>query len=313
MNPIDLRALPSLSLDERQQLPDCAAIYFAIARSQVLYVGKATNLKRRWCSHHRLPQLETIHKRCQVKLYWLACDIERLTKLEQQYIEYYCPTFNFAKVPKQRYVSSAKVLARALDGLKERLLGIGVCTAKGDRLKTVVLAYLAAPSEIRLITQRVRQRLQSMSRKPDSLLRWTEIVRRREGAHWRTHCHGIEVRLIPQVGECLMHHPSLREVLIRQRHGATTTMPKPEYDAIRQAAKTMTFEERLSVARRSELGKQLFPLECSAQFCAVSGIEILCLSDAQLQTFLKKHPRWQAHCPGIYAIVSDPVPQLIFS
>lgn len=42
----------------KQRLPECCAIYFAIAREQVLYVGQATNLRNRWQNHHRLPQLE---------------------------------------------------------------------------------------------------------------------------------------------------------------------------------------------------------------------------------------------------------------
>jgi hypothetical protein len=46
---LDPFQLPSFPLAERKQLPDCAAIYFAIdANNRVLYVGKAKKLVARW-------------------------------------------------------------------------------------------------------------------------------------------------------------------------------------------------------------------------------------------------------------------------
>lgn len=41
INPLDL---PSLSLAERKNLPDCAAIYFVMDGDRILYIGKSINI-----------------------------------------------------------------------------------------------------------------------------------------------------------------------------------------------------------------------------------------------------------------------------
>ncbi|WP_206756633.1 MULTISPECIES: GIY-YIG nuclease family protein [Oscillatoriales] len=88
----EFSTLPNLKLADRQRLPECSAIYFAIARDQVLYVGLATNLRNRWQNHHRLLQLEAVNRRCEVRLFWLSCAQNQLNELERQYIEYYTHT-----------------------------------------------------------------------------------------------------------------------------------------------------------------------------------------------------------------------------
>jgi predicted GIY-YIG superfamily endonuclease len=82
----EFSALPNLKLLERQRLPECSAIYFVIARDQVLYVGLATNLRIRWQTHHRLPQLEAVNQRSEVRLFWLSCAQRQLNDLERQSI-----------------------------------------------------------------------------------------------------------------------------------------------------------------------------------------------------------------------------------
>jgi len=81
----EFNTFPNLRLSERQRLPECSSIYFATARDQVLYVGLAKNLRNRWQNHHRLPQLEAINKRCEVRLFWLDCGQEQLSDLERNY------------------------------------------------------------------------------------------------------------------------------------------------------------------------------------------------------------------------------------
>lgn len=74
----------------------------------------------------------------------------------------------------------------------------------------------------------------------------------------------------------------------------------------------MPFKDRLELARNSEIGQKLFPLECGAQFRTVSGIDILCLTEPQLKTWLAERPSFQDHYPSIHAIGDDPVPMLGF-
>lgn len=305
--------LPNLKLSDRQSLPECSAIYFVTARDQVLYVGLATNLRNRWQNHHRLPQLEAVNRRSEVKLFWFTCDQGQLNELERQYIEYYCPVLNQTKVQERQIVPSFQMLTLSLKKLNERVLGFGVCSASDQRLKTLLLAYLAADyRETRLATSTVRKILQAITRKPDSLFRWTEIIRLKDGAYWRTRCNGIEIHLIPWFEERIMHNPSMYEVMAEKHFGAWTSIPMPEYENMRQEVRAMPFRDRLEMARRSAVGQKLFPLECNAQFCPVSGVEILCLTEYQLQALLSKYPHLQKQYPSICAIDSDPVPTLEF-
>ena len=237
--------LPNLKLSERQRLPECSAIYFVIARDQVLYVGLATNLRNRWQTHHRLPQLEAVNQRSEVRLFWLSCAQNQLPDLERQYIEYYCPTLNQTKVPERQIVPSFQMLTLSLKKLNERVLVFGVCAADNQRLKTLILGYLADWRETRLATTTLRKSLQAITRKPNSLFRWTEVVRRRDGAHWWTRCNGIEIRLIPWFEKRVMHNPSLYEVMAEKRFGARTSIPLPEYEAMRQEVRAMSFTDRL--------------------------------------------------------------------
>jgi hypothetical protein len=73
----------------------------------------------------------------------------------------------------------------------------------------------------------------------------------------------------------------------------------------------MLVYERLVLARGSELGQNLFPLECGAEFCNVSGVEILCLTDSQLQDWLSKHSFRQETYPAIMPITEDPIPKFL--
>lgn len=106
--------LPSLNLIDKQKLPEYSAIYFAVVSGQVLYVGQAVNLRNRWQNHHRLPQLEAINRRCQVKLFWINCLSTELNDLERQYIQFYCPTLNQTKVPQKKLLPSFQMLTLSL-------------------------------------------------------------------------------------------------------------------------------------------------------------------------------------------------------
>jgi len=71
----DLSKLPSLDLSQRNSLPACPAVYFAVdSKNRVLYVGKAINLLARWKDHHRLEQLNRINRKNKIKIAWLSCD-----------------------------------------------------------------------------------------------------------------------------------------------------------------------------------------------------------------------------------------------
>ncbi|RCJ31824.1 endonuclease [Nostoc punctiforme NIES-2108] len=309
----NFKNLPYLRLVDKQKLTEASAIYFAVARDQVLYIGQAVNLRSRWLNHHRLPQLEAINRRCEIKLFWLNCLPIQLNELERLYIQYYCPTLNQSKVPQKKLLPSFQMLTLSLKKLNERVLVFGVCPdSERLPLKTIVIGYLANYTETRLATTLVRKSLQAVNRKPNSLFRWIEYDRLRNGARWLTRCNGIETRLIPWFEERIMHNPTMYRVMEEKRFGVWTSIPLNDYEAMRQDVKAMSFTERLELARNSEIGWQLFPLECGSQLKVVSGVELLCLTSEQLEVLLAKKPYIQEQHPGICAINEDPVPKLLF-
>ncbi len=308
----EFNTFPNLKLSERQRLPECSSIYFATARDQVLYIGLAKNLRNRWQNHHRLPQLEAINKRCEVRLFWLGCGQDQLSDLERNYIEYYCPTLNQTKVPERQIIPSFQLLTLSLQKLSDRVIGFGICPSENKRLKTLTLFYLADGREIRLATTNLRKTLQAITRKPNSLFRWTEFERLKDGARWRTRCNGIEIQLIPWFGEHLIHNPSMYGVLFEKRFGSRNSISLTEDKTIREEIKAMPFRERLELARNSKIGQNLFPLECGAEFRTISRVEILCLTSSQIQTVFSKHGRLQDQYANICPIESDPVPMLEF-
>lgn len=109
-----------------------------------------------------------------------------------------------------------------------------------------------------------------------------------------------------------MHNSSMYKLLSEKRFETATSIPMLEYEAMRKAVKAMSLEERLSLANSLQLGPQLFPLACGAQFRLIAGIKILCLRDSSLQTLLIESPNLHAQYPAIEVVDSDPVPLLSF-
>src|ERR1044071_961698 len=90
---IDLVALPSLPLDQRQDLPNVSAIYFVLDPCYaLLYIGRAASLRQRWYQHHRLAQLLDLPS---VRIAWLqVADRAQLDALEHDCIAKFKPSLN---------------------------------------------------------------------------------------------------------------------------------------------------------------------------------------------------------------------------
>lgn len=93
--------LPSVAIEDRNSLPEIPAIYFAISKEdEILYIGRAVLLQKRWKLHHRVKQLESLNG---VKISWLECNdlVDReLKSLEEACIRHFNPTLNQATIPK---------------------------------------------------------------------------------------------------------------------------------------------------------------------------------------------------------------------
>lgn len=139
---LDPLQLPSVPLVERKQLPNCAAIYFAIdANNRFLYVGKAKNLAARWKNHHRIHKLEEIDKECSVRLAWQAWNEEDLEEVERNSIIKFQPLLNNTEVETPTIIPSEVVLRDFLKTFSRRLIICGIEPKTPDKLLNVHLKY----------------------------------------------------------------------------------------------------------------------------------------------------------------------------
>lgn len=100
MTSIDISKLPALLLSERHRLPRCSAVYFVFLDfNELLYIGKAVNLRLRWKNHHRLKELNSIKN---VLIAWLEVDVFDLGNFEYSFIEEFKPKLNDTPVPKSK-------------------------------------------------------------------------------------------------------------------------------------------------------------------------------------------------------------------
>ena len=139
LDPLQLTSVP---LAERKQLPDCAAIYFAIdSNNRVLYVGKAKKLAARWRNHHRIHKLEEIDKKFPVRLAWQAWNEEDLCEAERSSIKRFQPLLNNTEVETPTVIPSEVVLKDFLKTFSRRLIILGIEPKTPERLLNVHLKY----------------------------------------------------------------------------------------------------------------------------------------------------------------------------
>lgn len=96
INPKDINplALPSLPLELRRNLPRKSALYFVFDKDdEMLYIGKAINLFKRWQGHHKLPELEQLEN---VRIAWMECDAVIMDSSETTFIAHFQPLLNDA-------------------------------------------------------------------------------------------------------------------------------------------------------------------------------------------------------------------------
>lgn len=95
--------LPSILWRDKSELPLLSGIYFVLDGVDILYVGKAKNLRRRWQSnsHHRYAAIAHLQRIIDdsklgepIKIAWVECPEEYLSQLEREMIKQFNPRFN---------------------------------------------------------------------------------------------------------------------------------------------------------------------------------------------------------------------------
>ena len=78
-------AIPSLHITERSQLPALPGVYFVYTSDhQLLYVGKADNLKIRWNSHHKYQYFIETSMQCRIG-YFVTSEVEDLDLIIEEF------------------------------------------------------------------------------------------------------------------------------------------------------------------------------------------------------------------------------------
>lgn len=194
----DLSKLPSLPWLQKERLPNCSAVYFAVdSKNRVLYVGKATNLLTRWKDHHRFEQLNQISRKNPIKLAWLVCTNEQdlLSKTEAYFIKFYQPLLNKTPVPAKKIIPSEIALQQTLSKILKYVVILGFEPGKNSLPLTVYLKYPVI-SERRGRAGTIRSILK-LNNKRATGLKWQEYSRRRF-SFWKASCNGVVI----DVGPC---------------------------------------------------------------------------------------------------------------
>lgn len=196
---LEFLQLPSISLAQRSNLPECPAVYFVLdAEARVLYIGQAINLLSRWQGqgHHRIDQLTRLNKKSPVRIVWLDCSAHPslLTAMETHYIASYNPLLNQTQVPPKQITPSEVALQATLEKIAKYTLVFGIAPAPQKQCPTVCLKYLTKGGSGE--TTILRRIFAANNRKPTAL-RWTESTRRKYGAWWKTRCNGVLLELGP--------------------------------------------------------------------------------------------------------------------
>ena len=96
---VNPHTLPSVAFEEIRQLPDLPGLYFVLSDTkELLYVGRAGSLKKRWRQHHRAVQLAELEG---VTVAWLRVDDPKLLDdAERLLIKCLTPKLNGLGYPK---------------------------------------------------------------------------------------------------------------------------------------------------------------------------------------------------------------------
>lgn len=125
---VDPWGLSSVPISNRDALPHCQGIYFALAHGQVLYIGKARNIRNRWRNHHRFGDLQMVEG---VSIAWLSFEGSpaKLHSLERELIELHLPVLNNRPVfcrPEKTGSRQRKIGPKAWD--ERQTQGVGTFT-----------------------------------------------------------------------------------------------------------------------------------------------------------------------------------------
>lgn len=217
---IKLSELPSVYLLDKDNLPNCAAIYFVSdSKGQVLYIGRTVNLASRWREHHRFNQLKRFNRKNRVSISWMTCsnDLNTLSNLENSLIKLYKPPLNWSKVvtPVRKITPAETALQQSLQQLaKSNTMIFGFDPITDEEPPTIYLVYPVYGK--RGVSGSIGRALRNINKKA-SALKWKEYHTDPKSlgkfGYWETEYNGIRIDLAPVQGLVhLMHNSTSRTI-----------------------------------------------------------------------------------------------------
>lgn len=125
-----LRRWESCRLEDRKtELPKTSGLYAVLNGNKIMYIGRSTNLNKRWSSgHHRYPQAAQLRN---PRIAWVCLSEWKINKAEGYLINQYQPAWNWTKVSK---------IPAWLAVWKPRLIALGLAAIAG-----IVVGLLTLP------------------------------------------------------------------------------------------------------------------------------------------------------------------------
>ncbi|WP_017655956.1 GIY-YIG nuclease family protein [Fortiea contorta] len=108
--------LPSLPLIDKNKLPDIPAIYFIWSSNKLLYIGKTSNLKKRFYQHHRA--VNFLEAGGDTRIAWFSIQDDELPSLEQDLIELLEPDLNYTLTGQPNNIISFRLTDAELQSLQ---------------------------------------------------------------------------------------------------------------------------------------------------------------------------------------------------
>jgi predicted GIY-YIG superfamily endonuclease len=213
--------LPFINFSEFNQLPTCAGIYFVLDSNNIVcYVGKSENIQKRWKNHHRKHQIEEIHLKYPVKIFWLAWNIEDLDTAEKYFIDRYKPLLNNTKVELPKIVPSEIILRRLLKKITNKVFAIGCINGNSTTLTKIYIKYDAS-NYTSTGAAAIIKKFQSENKQSCLKIKRSRYVKEIRGPiyrigsrdhrlqakqnraynnHWEVTCNGVTIDITPVTG-----------------------------------------------------------------------------------------------------------------
>ena len=93
---MEANTVDEVKISELDRLPEISGIYLVYNADTCIYIGQSKNIKRRWRSHHRLKQINSMYPESYIV--WIRAKVYELDALERDFIKNIDPLLNRKRI-----------------------------------------------------------------------------------------------------------------------------------------------------------------------------------------------------------------------